>query len=79
MASIYKQPRSAVWRVSYYRDGRRVRESLETRDERIAKKKQRRIEAELVTGELEERTNSLLVPLTAGVPSSYGPRLPIGS
>jgi integrase len=63
MASIYKQPGSAVWWVSYYRDGRRVRESLKTCDERIAKKKARRIEAELVTGEHEERTNTPLVPL----------------
>jgi integrase len=63
MASIYKQPGSAAWWVSYYRGGRRVRESLKTCDERIARRKARRIEAELVTGDLEERTTTPLVPV----------------
>ena len=63
MVSVYKQPGSAVWWVSYYRNGRRIRESLQTCDERIAKKRVRRIEAELVTGDLDERTTTPLVPL----------------
>lgn len=49
MASIYK--RSGVWHVYYRQGGKRVRYSLETRNERVAKDKLKKIEYELMTGQ----------------------------
>lgn len=49
MASIYK--RSGVWHVYYRQNGKRIRYSLETRNERVAKDKLKKIEYELMKGQ----------------------------
>lgn len=63
MASIFRKPGKAVWWVHYYRKGKRFRYSLRTTDERAAVKKLKKLEGELVTGELESRSLTPIVPL----------------
>lgn len=62
MASIFRKPGKSVWWIDYYHNGKRIRHSLKTTDERIATKKLRKLEGELVTGELESRSHTPIVP-----------------
>lgn len=63
MASIFRKPGKAAWWVSYYHKGKRIRHSLWTTDERAALKKLRKLEGEIVTGELESRSLTPIVSL----------------
>lgn len=56
MANIFRKPGKKVWWVNYRVDGKRIRRSLRTKDERIARKKVRKIEFDLLTGEIEPKT-----------------------
>lgn len=56
MASIFRKPGKSVWWISYYHKCKRLRYSLRTTDERIAIKKLKKLEGELVTGELEGKS-----------------------
>jgi integrase len=62
MASIFRKPGKKTWWVTYYLDGTRIRYSLRTKDERIARKKLKKLEADLVTGELEAKTLTPIRP-----------------
>ena len=62
MAHIFRKPGKKAWWACYYVGAKRVRHSLRTTDERIARKKLRRIELELLAGELEPRTATPIVP-----------------
>ena len=62
MASIFRKPGGEIWWATYYHDGKRFRHSLRTRDERIARQKLKKLEGDLVTGELERKTTTLLCP-----------------
>jgi hypothetical protein len=61
MASIFRKQGKHGWWVTYYHLGKRVRRSLKTRDERIARKKLKKLEADLVTGELEQRSTTPII------------------
>ena len=63
MASIFRKPGNSMWWVTYNHNGKRLRHSLRTTDERAALKKLKKLEGELVTGELESRSLTLIVPL----------------
>ena len=63
MASIFRKPGGEIWWATYYHDGKRIRHSLRTRDERVARRKLKKLEGELVTGELERKTTTPLCPL----------------
>ncbi len=62
MASIFRKPGGEIWWATYYHDGKRIRHSLRTRDERVARRKLKKLEGDLVTGELERKTNTPLCP-----------------
>ncbi|UCC31453.1 MAG: hypothetical protein JSU86_04085, partial [Phycisphaerales bacterium] len=62
MASIFRKPGGEIWWATYYHDGKRVRHSLRTRDERVARRKLKKLEGDLVTGELERKTTTPLGP-----------------
>ncbi len=62
MASIFRKPGKAAWWVSYYHKGKRIRHSLWTTDERAALKKLKKLEGEIVTGELESKSLTPIVP-----------------
>ena len=59
MASIHK--RSGVWHVYYRQNGKRIRYSLETRNERVAKDQLKKIEYELMTGQHIRPQKTLLI------------------
>ncbi|VGO18941.1 hypothetical protein [Pontiella sulfatireligans] len=59
MASIHK--RSGVWHVYYRQNGKRIRYSLETRNESVAKDKLKKIEYELMTGRHIRPQKTLLI------------------
>ena len=65
MAAIFRRPGTECWWVSYYLNGKRVRHSLWTRDERVARRKLKKLEGELVSGELELASKTPLVPFLA--------------
>ena len=58
MASICRKPGKTPWWATYYLNGKRVRHSLRTRGERIARKKLKKLEGDLVTGELQQKTTT---------------------
>ncbi len=58
MANIFRKPGNAVWWVTYYHCGKRIRHSLKTTDQRLAMKKLRKLEGEMVTGQLESKTTT---------------------
>ena len=58
MASIFRYRGKKTWWVSYYLNGNRCRHSLKTTNEKIARRKLKRIEADLETGDLEQRTTT---------------------
>lgn len=58
MASIFRKPGKKSWWATYYHNGKRYRHSLWTRNERVARKKLKRLQADLITGELEEKTTT---------------------
>ena len=62
MASIFRKPGGEIWWATYYHDGKRFRHSLRTRDERVARRKLKKLEGDLVTGELEKKTTTPLGP-----------------
>lgn len=62
MAHIFRKPDRKAWWACYYVGEKRVRHSLHTQDERIARKKLRRIELDLLAGELEPQTVTPIVP-----------------
>ena len=62
MASIFRKPGKKTWWVTYYLDGTRIRYSLRTKDERIARKKLKRLDADLITGDLEPKTHTPIRP-----------------
>jgi len=62
MASIFRKPGGKTWWVTYYLDGKRFRQSLRTRDERIARRKLKKLEGDLISGELERRTVTPVAP-----------------
>jgi hypothetical protein len=51
-----------IWWATYYHDGKRSRHSLRTRDERVARRKLKKLEGDLVTGGLEKKTTTPLGP-----------------
>jgi integrase len=51
-----------MWWVTYNHKGKRLRHSLRTTDERAALKKLKKLEGELVTGELESKSLTPIVP-----------------
>jgi len=55
MASIFRKPGKAAWRITYYHRGKRHRHSLRTPDERLDLKRLKKIEGELVNSEVESR------------------------
>jgi len=61
MASIFRKPGKAEWWVTYYHHGKRYRHSLRTTDQRLALKKLKKLEGEMVTGELESKTTTPIV------------------
>jgi hypothetical protein len=63
VASIFRKTGKATWWVNYYHKGKRIRHSLWTTDERAALKKLKKLEGEFVTGELESRSLTPIVPL----------------
>jgi integrase len=66
MAAIFQKPGNETWWITYYVNGFRVRHSLRTREERIARLKLKKIEGDLVSGELVGASHTPLVPfLTA--------------
>ncbi|HUN81052.1 MAG TPA: hypothetical protein VMV81_06020, partial [Phycisphaerae bacterium] len=62
MASIFRKPGRSVWWINYYHKGKRIRHSLRTTDERAALKKLKKLEGELVTGELESKSLTPIAP-----------------
>ena len=52
MATIFKRPRSKFWYIKYYVNGEQVYRSLETTNERVARKLKEQIEADDVRGDL---------------------------
>ncbi|MBP7745507.1 MAG: tyrosine-type recombinase/integrase [Phycisphaerae bacterium] len=66
MAAIFRKPGRQTWWITYYVNGLRVRHSLRTRDERIARLRLKKLEGDLVTGDLVQASRTPLVPfLTA--------------
>jgi hypothetical protein len=66
MATVFRKPGQETWWVTYYVNGLRVRHSLRTREERIARLKLKKLEGDLVTDELVQASHTPLVPfLTA--------------
>ncbi len=63
MATIFKKPGKTTWWITYYHAGSRVRRSLKTRDERIAKKKLVLLEAQLLRGDTAEPSRTPIAPL----------------
>ncbi len=61
MASIFRKPGNSMWWVTYNHKGKRLRHSLRTTDERAALKKLKKLEGELVTGELESKSLTPIV------------------
>ena len=62
MASIFRKPGNKTWWATYYHAGKRIRRSLGTTQERLALRKLRKIEGDLVTGELERKTHTPIEP-----------------
>ena len=62
MATIFRKNGKQIWWVSYYHNGKRYRYSLRTADERIARKKLKKLEGELVTNELETKSRTPVGP-----------------
>ena len=62
MASIFRKPGKKAWWATYYHDGKRIRHSLWTHDERVARKKLKKLQADLITGELDLKTTTPLCP-----------------
>jgi hypothetical protein len=58
MAAIFQKPGNETWWITYYVNGLRVRHSLRTREERIARLKLKKIEGDLVSGELVGASHS---------------------
>ena len=66
MAAIFRKPGNATWWITCCVNGLRVRHSLRTREERIARLKLKKIEGDVVSGELVGASHTPLVPfLTA--------------
>lgn len=62
MAHIFRKPGKKAWWACYYVGDQRVRHSLQTADERVARKKLRKIELDLLAGDLEPKTVTPIVP-----------------
>ena len=63
MAHLFRKPGSnKTWWACYYVGEQRVRRSLRTQDERIARKKLKKIELDLLAGELQPRSVTPLRP-----------------
>ncbi len=62
MAHIFRKPGKKAWWACYYVDDKRVRHSLRTTHERIARKKLKKIEIDLLTGEIEPKTVTPVAP-----------------
>ncbi len=62
MANLFRKHGKKTWWVNYRVDGKRVRHSLGTTDERVARKKLRKIELDLLAGELQPKSVTPLKP-----------------
>ncbi|MCB9852789.1 MAG: tyrosine-type recombinase/integrase [Phycisphaerales bacterium] len=62
MATIFRKDDKQIWWITYYHKGKRYRYSLRTTDQRIALKKLKKLEGEIVTDELETRTRTPIAP-----------------
>ena len=62
MAHIFGKPGKKTWWACYYLNDKRVRHSLRTKQERIAQKKLKKIELDLLMGELDPKTVTPLKP-----------------
>ena len=62
MAHIFRKPGKKTWWACYYLDDKRVRHSLRTKRERIAQKKLKKIELDLLMGEIDPKMVTLLTP-----------------
>ena len=56
MAHLFRKPGKKTWWACYYVGEQRVRRSLSTQDERIARKKLKKIELDLLAGELQPQS-----------------------
>ena len=62
MAHLFRKPGKKTWWACYYVGEQRVRRSLSTQDERIARKKLKKIELDLLAGELQPKSVTPLKP-----------------
>jgi len=67
MAAIFQKPGNGTWWITYCVNGLRVRRSLGTREERVARLKLKKIEGDLVSGELVGASHTPLVPFLTAV------------
>jgi hypothetical protein len=62
MAHVFRKPGKKAWWACYYVGDKRVRHSLQTTDERVALTKLKKIELDLLTGELQPKSGTPVKP-----------------